>query len=70
MAHEPDHEQGLTVVREALPRFDVLQLGFQQRQVFDVGVALEHSLGELKEWDMFTGRLLVKRTVVAMRRAF
>lgn len=47
MSHEADDKHRLSVVSEVLPRFDVLQLRFEQWQVFYVRVAFEDALCEL-----------------------
>ena len=39
VAHEANHEHGLTVVAEVLPGLDVLQLGFQEWKVLHVRMA-------------------------------
>lgn len=47
MSHEADDKHRLSVVSQVLPRFDVLQLRFEQWEVFHVRVAFEDALCEL-----------------------
>ena len=45
---ESDDKQRNTKVRQRLPSFDVIHLGFEQIQVFDIGMPFQDFLSQLK----------------------